>query len=122
MNNPEKGSPVQMIIAERKRQVDEEDYSLEHDDEHTGGALALAAAIYATPELLYDKQDYAKSTVFQVVTGPSGWGLKIPYDGNVPLPNHTLSTTERIDQLVKSGALIIAEIERLQRLKDEKIE
>lgn len=42
---------VDLIAAERKRQIEKEGWTLQHDrDEHTGGELALAACCYAAPQ------------------------------------------------------------------------
>ena len=40
---------VGLIAAERRRQVEEEGYSLEHDLDHMNGELAEAGAYYAWP-------------------------------------------------------------------------
>ncbi len=120
MKSRQTESPIEMIAEERERQINQEGYSPEHDDEHDGGELALAAAVYAAPGIFYSKQEYANSIVFDVMSGPYNWTLQLPHNGNLQLPNRTLSTSKRIDQLVKAGGLIIAEIERLQRLKEAK--
>jgi hypothetical protein len=92
---------MQLVIAERDRQVDEEGWSASHDDEHGDGELALAAALYALPH------DYPGLNVRDTVglhnaleLGAS-WTLK-------PEP-------DRQRALVKAGALILAELERLER-------
>jgi len=82
------------VAAERERQKAVEGWTAEHDDEHVHGELAAAGANYA---------------LYQTAFG---------YD----LPNHIWPwssrwwkpSTPRRD-LVKAGALIIAEIERLDR-------
>jgi len=38
---------VEAIAAERKRQIEAEGWTPEHDDEHTNGEMADAAACYA---------------------------------------------------------------------------
>ena len=86
-----RGNAIAMISAERERQVSAERYGPYHDDQHTGGTLAKAAAVYALPERYRGAINY-----------PSGWRFK-------PSPHN------RIRELVKAGALIVAEIERLQR-------
>ena len=37
---------IQLILEERNRQIAQEGYSFEHDDEHTRGELAAAASCY----------------------------------------------------------------------------
>ncbi len=83
---------VALIATERSRQLTQEGWTIEHDDEHAGGELALAAASYASGEKL-----------------PS-W----PWGDNWWKP----SRANRIRELQKAGALIAAEIDRLLRKKD----
>lgn len=75
------------LIVERSRQIEEEGYTPEHDDDHVYGELGDAAAALAAGDHRY---------------WPDGWGKFKPDD------------CYRRD-LVKAGALIIAEIERLNR-------
>lgn len=84
---------VALIAAERRRQMDVEGWTPEHDDEHAWGELALAAVCYAMPEP-------GRGHPF-----PRWW----PWDASWWKPS------DRIRELVKAGALIAAEIERLQR-------
>jgi len=82
------------VLAERERQKTVEGWTRGHDDQHMWGEMARAASCYAIePELR-----------------TSGWLHKVwPWDFSWWKP-----TTRRRD-LVKAGALIIAEIERLDR-------
>lgn len=84
-----------MIAQERQRQIEKEGWTPEHDtDEHADGELAMAAVCYALPDC--DRQ---------VENGvPFFW----PFDGN-------WKPGDRVRELVKAGALIAAEIDRLQR-------
>ena len=52
-----KKTGVELITEERQRQIDEEGYTAKHDMRFTGGEIALAAAVYATPSILYEKED-----------------------------------------------------------------
>lgn len=88
---------VGLIASERLRQVMEEGWNWTHDDEHENGELALAAVVYATP------RDERRAVM-------SLW----PWDEEWYKPG------ERIRELVKAGALIAAEIDRLQRVAEEK--
>jgi hypothetical protein len=85
---------IELIAAERRRQDEIEGYASQHDDEHDDETLAQAAAVYATPAGLRGSLGFS----WPWHAGP---GLK-PGD--------------RVRELVKAGALIVAEIERLQRL------
>lgn len=85
------------IAAERQRQIDAEGWTPEHDDEHTDGALAKAAACYAAPRM------HADPRIATPIGWPGDWDFK------------WWRPTDRRRDLVKAGALIVAEIERLDR-------
>ncbi len=88
------------VAAERKRQIEKEGWSLKHDDGHSDQSLAMAAALYAAPEPLY------KVNVMGMVHAINPW------------PWTNFDKREKFDRrksLVVAGALIIAEIERLDR-------
>ena len=89
MSTENPNAAIELIAAERRRQVEAEGYSTDHDDEHATGELADAAACYA----------------LGVRTPRWPWGT----DWWKPSPDN------RVRELVKAGALIVAEIERLQR-------
>lgn len=91
-------SAIDDIAAERQRQIDEEQWSPEHDDTHDGGELALAAASYA--QVAGEGSETRRWTLI-----PSTW----PWSSDWWKP----CTPRRA--LVKAGALIVAEIERLDR-------
>ncbi|HBO2999697.1 TPA: hypothetical protein L4R60_002247 [Pseudomonas aeruginosa] len=82
------------VLAERRRQVEAEGWTPEHDDEHDNGEMALAAASYAAYAHIELSGDL-----------PFCW----PWDRNWWKP-----TTPRRD-LVKACSLALAEIERLDR-------
>lgn len=86
------------IAAERQRQIGQEGWTLEHDDQHSGGAMAFAAAAYA----IAGHRPY--SEVSPTIKGLWPWDMAWwkPTGG-----------ARRC--LVKAGALIVAEIERLDR-------
>jgi hypothetical protein len=86
---------AERIVAERQRQVSEEGWTPEHDDQHDLGELARAAACYATPRLLGGSLP------------PQDWPWAVKWWK--PTPN------DRIRELEKAGALIAAEIDRLLR-------
>lgn len=77
------------VVAERilQRHPLGRAWTLEHDDEHTHGELAVAAATYAAPHLIQRKD--------------TPWAIELKSD------------TRR--NLVIAAALLIAEIERLDR-------
>lgn len=86
------------VLAERQRQISAEGWTQEHDDQHSSGQMALAAACYALVGSI-DRSPGAFKTPLQNWPWQASWWKP---------------TTPRRD-LVKAGALIIAEIERLDR-------
>lgn len=79
------------VLAERQRQISAEGWTPEHDDEHLPGELSLAAASYVCA----DEGD----------APPAIW----PWDWSWWKPR------DRRRNLVKSGALVLAELERVDR-------
>jgi hypothetical protein len=88
------------VLAERRRQIDVEGWTSEHDDAHGYGDLARAAACYALTD---------REWRFRIDGTLNILGLIWPWSLEWWKP-----TTRRRD-LVKAGALILAEIERLDR-------
>lgn len=82
------------VLAERLRQVSAEGWTPERDDSYVDEQLARAAVCYALPQ-----GDY------EIPEPPEFW----PWDPAWWKPGH------RRRELVKAGALILAEIERLDR-------
>lgn len=89
-----------IIAAERARQVAEEGWTLEHDDVHENGELATAAASYALAER-------ARNDGYPPELAPRIW----PWHRQWWKP----SPKDRMKELAKSGALIVAEMERIAR-------
>lgn len=81
------------VLAERRRQVAAEGWTPEHDDAHSNGEMARAAACYASP--LTTPHD----------TLPYGW----------PWSSAWWKPSSYRRNLVKAAALLLAEIERLDR-------
>lgn len=107
-----------MISDERRRQVEEEGYDSVHDDYHKGAELAMAAIAYAAPVRIYVRTDYISGMAFRDPF-PGKWkdkrmecGARAPSGVSIPDPM-TYTKEERIGLLVKAGALIAAEIDRL---------
>jgi hypothetical protein len=87
---------IEDIISERTRQKVREGWTSEHDDKYVGGELAAAAGCYA----LESRKNGARFELWPL------W----PWAGKWWKPS-----TPRRD-LVKAGALIVAELERLDRM------
>jgi len=97
-NNLRTEDGVSLIAAERQRQIDVEGYTVEHDAQHPE-QMARAAASYATPAA-DRRMEYGVPELWPWT--PDFWK---------PTPD------DRVRELVKAGALIAAEIDRLNRLE-----
>lgn len=90
---------AQDVLAERQRQIEREGWTAQHDDAHQPGELAAAAGRY-------------------VINGAACLGVQPPcldFGANWPWhPSWWKPTTPRRD-LVKAAALLLAEIERIDR-------
>lgn len=84
---------AQLIAKERERQIAQEGWTPEHDDTHDDGEIAFAAIAY-----------------IQVSNGYSKNAAEWPWD------EEWFKVSDPVRNLVKAGALIAAEIDRLQRL------
>ena len=82
-------------LLERERQIGQEGWTPEHDDEHVDGEMADAAACYAFNSSLLNSND-----------PPRNW----------PWRRESWKPCDRRRMLVKARALLLAEIERLERL------
>lgn len=110
---------IELIAEERQEQIKKHNRSADHDDKHNTGELANAAAICASTFKIYHKHEYANNIHFDALT-MKGWELPLNWNGNVLLDNCenpllNSSYKIRIHQLKVAGALIAAEIDRLQR-------
>lgn len=91
---------VMDILKERVRQQDVAGWTHTHDDGHDRGEMAKAAAVYA----LWDTRSLS---TFRLKLRQDFW----PWDADWWNPS------DRRQNLVKAGALIAAEIERLDRIE-----
>ena len=109
------------VLAERERQVKAEGWTPEHDDEHDGGELSAAAAAYALhaadhlhPQSQGDGGDDA----------PDCWPWHDSVPGRGEGPERTVPAWWKPGaprrSLIKAAALILAEIERLDRAEARK--
>jgi hypothetical protein len=89
-------SALDLISAERRRQIAEEGWPAAHDDQHVLGQLRLAAVCYL------GERDAASRM-------PDSWPWQLRY---------WKPSDDQVRNLVKAGALIVAEIERLQRANE----
>lgn len=104
------------VLRERIRQVEGEGFDSAHDDEHDDDSLATAAACYAAPEPIFVEFNSQGVRSFQ---DPWPW---IIYNRGEECRDRTewnKSEMPRRRQLVIAAALIIAEIERMDRAAKE---
>ena len=109
------------VLKERQRQIESEGWSCDHDDKHTDESLILAAICYALPQSI--RQPTKRGETFddsggrgdcpvwreKIKTVPILWPISWSIDWWKP------KTKRR--NLVKATALLIAEIERIDRQK-----
>ena len=105
---------AELIAAERARQIEKEGWSGEHDDRYQHDELLWAAVVYTTPP--EKRKMVTRSTASMgmpldrgdaVWQEPEHWPWDIEWYKPTP--------EDRVRELVKAGALLAAEIDRLQR-------
>lgn len=92
LGSPETRIVIEQIRHERLRQISQEGWTVEHDDKWTGGELSRAAASYA------------------------GW-VQAKKPPQWPWPLGWWKPKNKRQNLIRAAALIVAEIERLDRQK-----
>jgi hypothetical protein len=90
---------AELIAEERTRQIEEEGWIAANDDDHDHGELALAGAAYALSGI----EDFALQP------------LRAEIRRLFPWSPDWLKPRNPIRDLTRAGALIAAEIDRLQR-------
>lgn len=91
------------VLIERHRQRAEERFTHEHDDRHINGELAAAAACYTLASLPLSEQKIAEyAASFLGPIWPWRWSMWKPKSPR--------------ENLVKAAAMMLAEIERLDRM------
>lgn len=102
---------IEIIADERNRQIQEEGWTSSHDEQHKNEELARAAMCYAMPNDIKVRAVWGDNRMLRFYQNggkdielfPKGWKMN-------PTPDN------RINELAKAGALIAAEIDRLQKL------
>lgn len=111
---------IDMIAAERLRQIEVENFTPRHDDQHTRGELAWAAVCFAAPAQVFALVNSCLDGRY-VFADPwprqwsEEWDKRPRNLAGELLPAIDQEPAERIHNLVKAGALIAAEIDRLWR-------
>lgn len=111
----EQSSGVELIAAERARQMQQEGWTPAHDDDHGDNELLRGAACYVWA---------ARQAALPLGERMSFWDVTYPDQRGTrawPVPSWPWEacwwkpTTDSVRNLVKAGALIAAEIDRMQR-------
>lgn len=97
-------SAIDDIAKERQRQISKEGWTTEHDDAHTDGSMATAAAVYALHPFEW-----------HLVVSERSKRRLLSLEDFWPWDLKWLKPTDYRRNLIKAGALIVAEIERLDR-------
>lgn len=128
---------IERIAAERQRQIAAEGFDQAHDDDHDRGELARAARFYALAAMIVERLPHSIGAVVEVlewhgidpghdadlarmVENPArhyyGWNKapsEWPWEASSWRPSRSA-----VRNLEKAGALIAAEIDRMERLED----
>lgn len=109
---------IELIAEERERQVSQERWTAEHDDRHKENQLLNAAGCYIQHVIgrgwllgspLLDALSHIKNgkSLYRKEPRPRDW----------PWAKRWWKPKGKIEDLVRAGALIAAEIDRIQRTK-----
>ncbi len=103
-------SAIELIATERQRQIDVEGFTPEHDDAHNqGGLLSWGAAAYAAVGSATIRgasaEEFPADMMHEEGDWPGDWEAEWWKPSDDPIRN-----------LVKAGALIVAEIDLLLRM------
>ena len=104
---------IELIAAERERQITAKGWSAAHDDKHNNAELAYAGSCYAHVGAavkrgidVKDIKEFYTDGMDSLIHWP--WEDESWKPSNDPIPN-----------LMKAGALIAAELDRLMRLDSQ---
>ncbi len=104
-------SGAELILEERQRQVEQEGHTSTHDDKYNKGVLTMAAITYATAATSSPYLRNQFRTCAEVNKPLRHWPWEMSYLKLGCDDDHS----SRIRELTKAGALIAAEIDKLQR-------
>ncbi len=93
-------SVIDEIAAERRRQIEGEGWTPEHDDQHAEYELSRAAAMYAR-----HAANAHADPLYAVIGAPEAW----------PWNYEWWKPKDPRRDLIRAAALLVAEIERLDR-------
>lgn len=98
---------AELIAQERERQINKEGWTPEHDDTHIDGQMAIAAACYAVTGMPVIVATNDSINGVDAFPWDPSWDKRQKHD--------------RKRQLVIAGALIAAEIDRLDRMEQGRV-
>lgn len=110
---------IELISAERERQISKEKFTANHDDAHDARELANASRAYLKH---YCHRAWVWTNELGmpgIVDGVASYREEKP-PGEWPWNDEDWKPKSPIDDLIKAGALIAAELDRLQRLPSKK--
>jgi hypothetical protein len=105
---------IDEIAAERLRQTEAEGWSAEHDDEHNRGELAAAAGCYALVST-WDSGAMFATVSRQPTQHGANFGWVSASTVFWPWAREWWKPTVPRRNLIKAAALLVAEIERIDR-------
>jgi hypothetical protein len=108
MARMEVSESASLLIKERNRQIEQEGFDISTDEYYSSQELAYAAVCYALPSKKR-KLSRLSSSGWLPTLWPKNW------NDFMWKPSKDNSIEGRIRELVKAGALIIAEIDRLKK-------
>ena len=110
-------SGIELIAEERKRQIEFEGYTPQHDFEHTASEMISAAQAYLhSADLHILSESFDPSDSWHKTNEPFYWNEVKKY---WPWDEKSFKPTTTLRDLVKAGAVIAAVIDRLNARKEE---
>lgn len=107
---------IKLIAEERKRQIEVEGYTKQHDSNHKASEFVYAAIAYTeAAKVGVICQEIGNTNENDIMRKKFGMGLYFPWGQT------NFKPTTNIRDLVKAGALIAAAIDRMQAQKGEEV-
>ena len=102
---------IELIAEERKRQIEVEGYSAQHDSQHNASEFVYAAIAYTeAAKVGVNCQDIGNTNETEIMLRKVEMGKNYPFGWD-------FKPSTNVRDLVKAGALIAAAIDRLQLQK-----
>lgn len=103
------------IARERERQMAVEGWTREHDDTHSRGEMAAAAASYAINHHAHLLPEFANPNHINACEGPTLHTTMVHANAVWPWSNKWWKPKNSRRDLIRAAALLVAELERLDR-------